>query len=428
MKKILNKINNPTIYIILLITLLQLLQINQTTFATEIPSSTEQSNLTLYSKADILLDAKTGKILYENNSTEKLYPASTTKLMTAILTLENCQLTDSVTITPEMLNGIPKSYTTAALRAGETLTVDQLMHVLLIPSAKDAANVLAYHISGSIPEFAKKMNERAQVLGCKNTNFKNPSGIHDEEHYSTAYDMAQIGQYAYGISTIREIAGTHTYSLPDLPDGKQRTFKTTNTLITEKNKYHYEYATGLKTGYTDKAKSCIVATAKKDDVELLCVVLGGDKTEEKESQRELDCITLFNYGFNNYEYKTLCTIDENADLSSITDIPKNLKDTNLAYSETLNILLKKDKPISSSINLDSNIKLPIYKGTHVGTITYSTDDENYTVNLVTTEDILPQFPTYIYYVLLAFLVIILILALMKKKKSKKSKYFRHSFY
>lgn len=396
-----------------------------------ISDASTTDNLQLYSMADILLDAKTGKVLYEKNSKEKLYPASTTKLMTAILTMENCQLTDSVSIKGEWLNGIPRSYTVASLRNGETFTVDQLLHVLLIPSANDAANALACHISGNINEFAKKMNEKAKEIGCENTHFVNPSGIHDDEHYSTAHDMALIGLYASKYPVIKEIATMQSYSLPDLPDGNKRTFKTTNTLITPKNKYFYEYATGLKTGYTDKAKSCIVATAKKDDIELMCVVLGGDKTEDKLAQRELDCKELFEYGFNNYEYRDLCVANETVDLSNTTEIPEYLKNSNLTYSNTLNLLVPKNKKAFSTINFDNNKKLPIHMGTSVGTITYHVEGEEYTVDIVAAEDILPSFKDTIgniFYILIAVFVLLFLFTIFKKKKSKKDRYFRHSFY
>ena len=228
------------------------------------PVESAQSQLTVLSKAAILIDSYSGQVLYEYNSNEQLYPASTTKLMTAILTLENCQLSDTVIVNPKALTGIPRTYTTAALQPNETLTVEQLLHVLLIPSANDAANVLAFHIAGSIEDFAIMMNAKVKELGCQNTHFENPIGIHSDTHYSTAYDMALIGKYANTFTEIKEITCTTSYALPNLPDGKERKFKTTNTLITPKNKYYYEYATGMKTGYTDKAKSCIVAKAKKD--------------------------------------------------------------------------------------------------------------------------------------------------------------------
>lgn len=401
------------------------------------------NDITLYSNSSILIDSSTGQILYEHNAYEKTYPASTTKLMTAILTLENCNLSDSVTINKDALNGIPKSYTTAALKAGESLTVEQLLHVLLIPSANDAANVLAYHIAGSIDNFAIMMNSKAKEIGCQNTHFVNPSGIHDDEHYSTAYDMALIGKYANTFEKIREIATQTSYSLPNLPDGKERVFKTTNTLITPKNKYYYEYATGLKTGYTDKAKSCIVAKAKKDDIELICVVLGGDKTEDLKSERELDCHTLFEYGFNNFKHSTICSKNTSLDKSNLTNVPSNLQNANIVFSEDLSILVNTNNTqnIVPNIVWKNDLQLPIYKNTVVGNITYNVDGKSYTVDLLSGTDILPNNSntiSYFFYILLAILLIIIIITIFtnkrknrfhrKSRSSKEPKYFRHSFY
>lgn len=400
-------------------------------------SPTNSNELNLYSKSSILIDSTTGQILYEHNAYEKLYPASTTKLMTAILTLENCQLTDIVTVDKDALKGIPATYTTAALQPGEQLSVDQLLHVLLIPSANDAANVLAYHIAGSIDNFAIMMNAKAKEIGCQNTNFMNPSGIHNDNHYSTAYDMALIGKYANTFDTVKDIATQTQYSLPNLPDGKERKFKTTNTLITPNNKYYYEYATGLKTGYTEKAKSCIVAKAKKGDTELICAVLYGDKTEDKKNERELDCHTLFDYGFNNYTETTICEKEQTLDKSNLNDIPTTYQSTDIVYGEDLNLLVNKEETsnITNNVSWKTDLNYPISKDSVIGTITYTVDGSNYSVNLLAGNDILPTNSDSIsntFYILVAVLIIILLLTIFTKKKRKKhkreEKYFRHSFY
>ena len=408
-------------------------------------NATSDSNgeLQLYSKSSILIDSTTGQILYEHNAYEKLYPASTTKLMTAILTLENCQLTDTVTVNPDALKGIPATYTTAALQPNEQLTVDQLLHVLLIPSANDAANVLAYHVAGSIEDFAVMMNAKAKEIGCKNTHFVNPSGVHNDEHYSTAYDMALIGKFANTFDTVKDIVTQTQYSLPDLPDGKKRTFKTTNTLITPNNKYYYEYATGLKTGYTDKAKSCIVAKAKKDNTELICAVFYGEKTEDKKNERELDCHTLFDYGFNNYKETTICEKDQSINTDSIDNVPEIYENADVLYEDDLSLLVNQnsDSNIESNISWNTDLKYPISKDTIIGNVTYIIDGNNYSVNLVAGENILPtnsESISNVFYILVGILLIILLITIFTKKRknryhkksrsSKDEKYFRHSFY
>ena len=253
--------------------------------------------ITTYSPSCLLMEISTGKILYEKNTNEKMYPASTTKLMTAILAVEKCQLTDIATVKSSAVSNIPEGYTSAYLREGEQFSIEQLLRVLLIPSANDAANVIAEHIGGSISSFAEMMNQKAKELGCKNTNFTNPSGIHDENHYSTSYDLAIIGQYALKNKTIADICNSTYCELPStqIYNGNTRFFYTTNSLLVpyQSPDYYYEYATGLKTGYTDFAKDCIVATATKDGITLLAVILGAKNTSSGYSERFLDCHTLF---------------------------------------------------------------------------------------------------------------------------------------
>ena len=246
-------------------------------------SFAETSLPSVYSPACILIDADSGKILYSKNANTKMYPASTTKIMTAILTLENCKLDDVAIASHNAVYSIPYGYSVATIQEGEELTIEQLLNVLLIPSANDAAVVLAEHIAGSVEAFSDMMNSKAVELGCKNTHFVNPNGIHDEEHYSTAYDLALIGKYAMQFDTFRTIVQKTSYSLPKTNkyDKEDRLFNTTNDLI-KKNysssptNYYYQYATGAKTGYTDAAKSCIVATATKDDI--CCSSLGEYRT------------------------------------------------------------------------------------------------------------------------------------------------------
>lgn len=438
MNKTKNKLKKVIVFQILLLLLLSIY--NPIALADE-PSNnqeelnaTEKSNteVTVLSPHALLMDAKTGQILYEHNAREQAYPASVTKLMTAILTLENCSLDDEVTVDSKALLGIPRSYTVAALQPNEKITVEKLLNVLLIPSANDAANVLAFHIAGSNEAFAEMMNAKAKELGCENTHFTNPSGIHDDNHYTTTYDMALIGKYAYTFDTIREIAQKTEYELPNLPDGKERKFKTTNTLITQKNQYFYENATGLKTGYTDKAKSCIVATAKKDDTELMCVILGGDKTEDRKAQRELDCKTLFEYGFNNYTNSDVCVKYNSIDKSMVSNLPDTLKDVEIGYEETLHILVPNDNSYTTVYTFNEDIKLPIKKGESLGHITYNIDGIEYQVNITALNDAYPistKDVSYLFKVLLIALVLIFFVSIVKKKNRKKeSRYFKRSLY
>ena len=294
-------INVITIFILLFST---------TSFATDIENTEENNNLetneqenqelNLYGKSCILIERSTNRVAYEKNADERIYPASTTKILTAILTVENCNLSDTVTITKDMVSQIPPAYTTAYLRPGEQVTVEQLLNALLIPSANDAGFALAIHISGSIENFSNLMNEKAKEIGCTGSNFTNPSGIHNENHYSTARDMGLIGMYSLKYDAITEIGRKTSYTLQPA-NSYSRTFETTNTLIKPSEKNYYEFATGLKTGFTDPAGSCIISTAKKDNMEFLAVVIGAPAPDHSANYRDIDCRTLFEYGFANYD-------------------------------------------------------------------------------------------------------------------------------
>ena len=184
----------------------------------------------------ILMDSSSERILYAKNENTKMYPASTTKILTAILVLENCNLNDIVTVPYEAIITIPSGYSVAALQAGEQLTVEQLLQVLLVHSANDAANVLAFHVSGSIDAFASLMNQKVSDLRLENTHFTNPSGKHDENHYTTAHDLAIIMKYCMKNSTFRHLAGLKSCTIPATNKYEERIFKTTNELLIYDNR------------------------------------------------------------------------------------------------------------------------------------------------------------------------------------------------
>lgn len=260
-------------------------------------------DLTVYSDCILMIEKETGDILYQRNAYEKMYPASTTKMLTALLVLENCDLDEIATVSSLALNTVPPTYTTSNIRIGEKLRVEDLLYAMLIPSANDAANVLAEHVSGSIAGFAELMNKKAEEIGCTSSHFTNPSGVHDENLYTTAHDLALIARYAMNFEIFRKIVTTTTYTLPSTEayPKSDRVFNISNSLVkpTDKN-YYYEYATGVKTGYTNASKDCLVAAAKKDDVEFIIVVLGAGYLENGLRQKYLDCKTLFNFAFDNY--------------------------------------------------------------------------------------------------------------------------------
>lgn len=356
--------------------------------------------------------------------------------MTAILTLEHCKLTDTATVSHNAIYSVPVGYAHAYLVEGEVLTIEQLLHVLLIPSANDAANVLAEHIAGSVSSFATMMNTKALELGCTNTNFVNANGIQVDNHYSTAYDLAIMGRYAMQNETFRKIVSTTKYTLPatNKYSENNRFFKTTNELIIPDERdsvdnYYYPYATGIKTGYTNVAKECVVASAKKDDIEYIVVILGAERTENGLSGRFIDCKNLFNYAFENYI--THVINEENSVLKQVKVSNASLFNDNLdvIVKDKITLVLKKDTDISAitpTIEINSDLTAPISKNSVIGTITYNVDGNTYTSDLLAGSDIAESnaFNTF-----LTILSIILVLYFLyrllkwdtkKKKKRKKS--------
>lgn len=390
--------------------------------------STSSEEISTYSPMCLLMEAKTGKIIYEKNAYEIAYPASTTKIMTAILALENCSLDETATASYEAIYTVPVSYSNADIKLGEELTVNQLLHVLLIQSANEAANILAEHIAGSISSFASMMNSKAQEIGCLNTHFVNANGVHDKNHYTTAYDLALIGRYAMQNETFRSIVSTSIYTLPatNMHVENNRVFGNTNELIRKNNSdgvanYYYPYATGIKTGYTDAAKNCIVASAKKDGVEYIVVILGGENTENGLSGRYLDCKKLFDYAFENYTTQTLYEAKstlKNINISNGTNSTKKLK---VIIEDEICVLKKQKTNISSitpSIDMNSELLAPITANTVIGKITYNIDGNEYSSNLLAGSDVVEsnKWNTFLTFGSIIFILFVLMKLLSSDKK------------
>lgn len=391
----------------------------------------DTSSLSIYSPSCILMEASSGKILYEKNASQVRYPASTTKIMTAILVLENCELTDVATVSHNAIHSIPPDYVMANIKEGEELTIEQLLNVLLIPSANDAAVVLAEHVSGSVSKFSDLMNEKAKEIGCKNTHFVNPNGIHNKNHVSTAYDLALIGRYAMQNVTIRNIVKKTQYTLPatNKYTKEDRTFKTTNDLLIKntsksKSNYYYPDATGLKTGYTGEAGNCLVSSAKKDNMEVISVVLGADFTKEGLSEKFLDSIALLDYAFDHYAIQTLQeknSVLQEVEVRSATKETKNLK---VLVKDNIETLVEKnagDETLSPEIAIDK-LKAPISAGSKVGTITYTIDGKSYSSDLIAGDSVLPSNTlSLLLRIGLIIVTLYLLFTLLKPKKNKRTR-------
>lgn len=249
----------------------------------------------LYGESTVVMDADTGEILFSKNSRVRMYPASTTKIMTLLLALESGVSFDTpVTIPPEAGN-VPADSSLIPVYKGEVTTFGDLLYGMMIHSGNDGANALAVLLGGSLDAFVQRMNERAAELGCVGTHFTNAHGYHDEHHYSTAQDLALITREALKYEEARKIVTTTSYTMKVYPRG-EIPLSSSNSMLYESSSYYYEDCIGVKSGTHSRAGKCFVAAAERDGVRLIVVTL---KCAENDN-RWVDCIRMFNYGFTCY--------------------------------------------------------------------------------------------------------------------------------
>lgn len=246
----------------------------------------------------ILMDADTGTILYAKNIHQKEYPASTTKILTTLLAIELCEMDEMVTFSHDAVFDNPPGSSGIAMDVGQALTVEQCLNAILIRSANEVAFALAEHITGTSDwsVFGDMMNERAEELGALNSNFVNPNGLPDENHYTTAYDLAMIGRAFFSNELLCRISLTRRLDIPASPTLPHAKLEISSMQIIPGGTYAYEYLVGCKTGYTNAARSCLVSCAEKDGLRLICVVM-----RDEAPYQYLDTISLFDYGFANFE-------------------------------------------------------------------------------------------------------------------------------
>lgn len=245
-------------------------------------------------KAAVLMDANTGAILYSKNMDEQLYPASITKLITCLIAVENCSLDEILTVNQSAIDANDSDGSNMSLIAGEQLTLEELLYGILINSANEACNVVAEHIAGSQEAFVEMMNERARELGCTNTHFVTTNGLHREGHYTSAHDMALIGQAFFEHDILCKLSCISEYHLEDNAYHEEHWLHSKNSLY-EGKPYYYEPLIGSKTGFTSKSRQTLVSCAEQNGMKLICVIL----MEESPYQFE-DTVNLFEYGFSNF--------------------------------------------------------------------------------------------------------------------------------
>ncbi|MCI8445749.1 MAG: D-alanyl-D-alanine carboxypeptidase [Bacilli bacterium] len=330
-----------------------------------LPVNGTNTNLAESAKSVVMMEVSTGKILYERNADEKLAPASMTKMMSLLLIMEAIEqdvihLNDMVTVS-EHASGMGGSQ--ILLETGEKMSVDDMLRGIAIASANDAVVALAEKIAGSEAEFVNKMNARAKELGLKNTNFKNPHGLDAANHYSSARDMGLIGRELVRHKKILEYSSIYEDYLREDTDRKIWLVNT-NKLVR-----FYDGVDGLKTGYTETAGYCLTATAKKDGMRILTVVMGepDSKTRNKETTEMLD------YAFANYKVQTLLKDNSNIGKTKVRK-GKDKYATLIPMEEAtiLNKKIEKDKKATYEVSIES-IEAPIKKGDVVGKMTLLID-------------------------------------------------------
>ena len=321
-------------------------------------------------------ELNTGAVVFEKNADTRMYPASTTKIMTYIIVSENVADFDStmVEITEDALATLDPESSVMGLtdHIGQSVSVKDLLYGLMLPSGNDAALVLSTYVgNGSIDAFVELMNNKAAELGCTDTHFVNPHGLYDPDHYSTPHDMARIAKYALTVRSFAEITNTTRYT----PEGFEAPLVTTNYMIDKdghNGDYYYPYAKGIKTGFTDEAGRCLVSTAENNGYRYLCIDFGAAYSyEEDVNYAMLDSIKLYDWAFSHISSQVVY---------STTDVIANIAVENTKDNTTLDLVPREDvrallpenfrtELITSETDLPESVTAPINQGSVIGTVT-----------------------------------------------------------
>ena len=355
-------------------------------------------------RAAILVDPDTGEILYEKNAHEHNYPASITKVMTCLLALEavdrgELSLEQVVTASGNLYTGIGDNASTADIKEGEQVRIIDLLYAALIPSANEACNILAEAVSGDVATFVELMNTRAAELGMEDTHFVNAHGYHDDDHYTSAYDIYLMCREAMTHETFRTIVGSLNYTMPATNiHSEPRIVRSTNALISNFRYlgYLYEYATGIKTGSTPEAGYCLAASATKNGRNLISVVLGCERVEGATGSQGYTYFSessrLLEWGFNNFSTQTILD-NTKRDIPEVeVTLGKNATSVTLMPQGELTALLPNDvssEDFTFDYTLDTkSVEAPVEQGTVLGTITAIFNDKSYgTLELVATSSV-----------------------------------------
>lgn len=343
-------------------------------------TSSSLDSASLNSRACIVLDRKSNRIIYGKNEKNKVKMASTTKIMTATIVIENYDLSKTVEISKKAAG---TGGSRLGLKQGDKISVLDLLHGLMLCSGNDAAVALAETVAGGIPEFSDMMNNKAKELGLENTHFESPHGLDSDNHYTTAYDLSLLTNYALNNETFLKIVGTKNYTVTI--NGYPKNITNTNELLGTLNGVY-----GVKTGFTNGANRCLVTACKRNDLDIICVVLGCDT----KNFRTKDSIKLIEYTFQNYEYLNISDlIDENLNnwkeenLNNF-NIKKGVSNNIEIYYQTPDFsvipIKKVDKNnIEVIIKIDTNLTAPVYENSEIGNLyILCNGEEVFTTNIL----------------------------------------------
>lgn len=390
-----------------------------------------------------LEELTTGTVIYEQNASQRIYPASTTKIMTFIVVAENVHDLDGtmVEVTDEALENLDPESSVMGLtyHIGESFSVRDLLYGLMLPSGNDAALVLAEYVGKSQSGFVDMMNRKAAQLSCKDTHFTSPHGLHDSQHYTTAHDMATITKYAMRIDGFMEICNTVSY----LPNGFDEEIRTTNYLLdSTRSDYYYPATKGIKTGYTDQAGKCLISTAEKDGYRYLCIAMGADYSyAEDVNYAMLDTIDYYDWAFDNLSRVTVYDSSDVLRSISVEYVWGNKK-LDLVPESAVTAFMPKDYD-KANVTIETKYKsdlatAPVSKGDTYGTLlvkyngeligttnivaaeTIERDETNYAVHQVT--DTIEDHLVLFIILLLALIVgLIFLIRYLKRKKARNAR-------
>lgn len=387
-------------FLSLLLALMMLLSLMLSSALADDSASDIMSKMDVDAKAAILVNMDTGNILYEQNGYDTVYPASLTKVMTALVVLRHIDagelnMSTKVTAKSDCWDGLEADASSQNIKPGETMTVEELMKCMLVASASEAANILAQEVDGTVAAFVEEMNAVAAELGCKNTNFVNPSGMPDDAQVSTCYDLYLMGEAAMAYSDFREIVKMDECYIDATNVSEQRHFFNTNALLTNYRYPGYTYSNciGIKTGSTEAAGYCLMSAAEEDGKTLIAVVMGCDNpTKNGAIQRKQfsESSRLLQWGLDNFT--TMDIVDESiaygsvkVNLSTEADHVSVQPDSNITAELPTDVT---PESFTKDITLMKEVDAPVKKGDILGTLTLSLDGKEYgTVNLIAINDV-----------------------------------------